>query len=154
MLDYLVTSRTRRALLHLLWVEGRSGSVSALARESGVNFSAVHRELDAMKDAGLALAERLGPTLEFHANRAHSHAGILLALLALPDRAGPLTAPAKGVRGPSAEDALLDELVAAHGSEARALALPNVIWRQRESLDYRRLTREAIRRNEAHALGF
>jgi DNA-binding IclR family transcriptional regulator len=54
MLDYLVTSRTRRALLHLLWVEGRSGSVSALARESGVNFSAVHRELDAMKDAGFA----------------------------------------------------------------------------------------------------
>src|SRR5688572_29096691 len=117
MLDYLVTSRTRRALLHLLWAEGRSGSVSALARESGVNFSAVHRELDAMKDAGLALSERLGPALEFRANRAHPCAGTLLSLLALPVRAAPLTAPTKGDRGPSAEEALLDDLVAAHDSE-------------------------------------
>ena len=113
MLDYLVTSRTRRVLLHLLWAQGGSGSVSALARASGVNFSAVHRELDAMKDAGLAVAERLGPTLEFHANR-----------LALPARAMPLTAPRKGERGPSAEDALLDELAAAHGSEGAPSLFP------------------------------
>src|SRR6187402_122424 len=154
MLDYLVTSRTRRVLLHLLWAEGRSGSVSALARASGVNFSAVHRELDTMKEAGLALAERLGPALEFRANRAHPHAGTLLSLLALPAPAALLAAPTKADRGPSAEDALLDDLVAAHESEASALALPRVIWRQRDSLDYRRLTREAIRRNEGPALGF
>jgi hypothetical protein len=84
-----------------------------------------------MKEAGLAVAERLGPALEFRANRAHPHAGTLLSLLALPARAAPLVAPTKGDRGPS-----------------------RVIWRQRDSLDYRRLTREAIRRNEGPALGF
>jgi hypothetical protein len=107
-----------------------------------------------MKEAGLAVAERLGPALEFRANRAHPHAGTLLSLLALPARAAPLVAPTKGDRGRSAEDALIDDLVAAHDSEANALVLPRVIWRQRDSLDYRRLTREAIRRNEGPALGF
>jgi hypothetical protein len=101
MLDYLVTSRTRRTLLHLLWAEGRRGSVSALARASGVNFSAVHRELDAMKEAGLALAERLGPALEFRANREHPHAGTLLSLLALPGNAAPLTARRAPARFPA-----------------------------------------------------
>jgi hypothetical protein len=154
MLDYLVTSRVRRVLLRLVWLDGRSGSVSALSRESGVNFSAAHRELEAMKEAGLALVERLGPALAYRANRAHPHAGTLLSLLALPAGDAPHAAPTEGDREPSAEDALLDELVASHESEAIALALPRTIWRQRDTLDYRRLMREAIRRNEGPALGF
>ena len=107
-----------------------------------------------MKAIGLALAERRGPALEYRANGAHPHAGTLLSLLALPASPAPLTAPKKGDLRPSAEDALVDLVVAAHDSEASALALPGVIWQQRDTLDYRRLTREAIRRNEGHALGF
>ena len=154
MLEYLVTSRTRRVLLHLLWVESRTGSVSALARASGVNFSAVHRELDAMKEAGLAFAERVGPALEYRANSAHPSAGTLLQLLAPTVHGVARAHPPVCAHDRSPEDRLIDDLVASHESEAMALALPRAIWRQRDTLDYRRLTREAIRRNEARALGF
>jgi hypothetical protein len=153
MLEYLVTSRTRRVLLHLLWVKGRGGSVSALAREAGVNFSAAHRELNAMSRAGLARAERVGPALWFRANSAHPRAGTLRSLLA-PVQAAARAEPPVHAQDGSPEDRVIDDLVASHQSEAVALALPRAIWRQRDTLDYRRLRREAIRRNEAHALGF
>ncbi len=52
-LDYLVTSRSRRQLLRALWARGASGSVSELARASGVSFAAAHRELEAMRAADL-----------------------------------------------------------------------------------------------------
>jgi predicted transcriptional regulator len=82
MLDYLVTSRARRELLRRLWLDEDSGSVSALARASGVSFSAAHRELEAMKAAGLAVAERRGVALEYRADRRHPQARVLVALLA------------------------------------------------------------------------
>ena len=109
MLEYLVTSRTRRALLHLLWVESRTGSVSALARASGVNFSAVHRELDAMKDAGLALAERVGPALEYRANSAHPAAGTLLQLLAPTVHGAARADPRVCPHDRSPEDRVIDD---------------------------------------------
>ena len=152
MLDYLVTRRARRELLRLLWLDGGIGSVSALARASGVSFAAAYQELEAMKAVGLALAERHGPALEYRANRAHPEAGTLVSLLA--PRAAPVTGQTSGEHPTSAEDALIDDLVASHGSEAIALALPGVIWRQRDTLDYRRLRRDAIRRNERQTLGF
>jgi predicted transcriptional regulator len=82
MLEYLVTSRVRRELLRCLWVDEESGSVSALARGSGVSFAAAHRELEAMKAAGLALVERRGAALEYRADRRHPQARVLIALLA------------------------------------------------------------------------
>ena len=40
LLCYLVTSRARRDLLRLLWVDGVEGSVSELARRSRLSFAA------------------------------------------------------------------------------------------------------------------
>jgi hypothetical protein len=152
MLDYLVASRPRRALLLRLWVDGESGSISALARRCGLSFAATHRELRAMEAAGLAIAERQGAALEYRAERQHPQGQALLALLTPSVRATTLReAVAAGPTGP--ETALVDSLVASHLDESVALALPAILWRQREQPGYGRLVREATRRNERQSLG-
>jgi hypothetical protein len=152
MLDYLVTSRTRRELLRRLWSDGESGNVSELARSCGSSFAAAHRELEAMKVAGLALVERQGASLEYRANRRHPQAVALVSLLA-PAARSLVERATRDLRA-SPEDALVDRLVLAHEDEDAALALPAALWRQRDELDFGRLMRAATRRNERHALGF
>ena len=171
MLDYLVASRARRQLLRRLWVDGASGSVSALARAAGVSFAAAHRELDAMKAAGLTLAQRDGVATVYRANLAHPQAGVLRSLLAATPHAhtapedqrlrGQLTALGAPLGGPApksrhlpAEEVLAEGLVLAHHSPTVARVLPVAFWRQRDKLDYERLDRAATQRDERHALGF
>src|SRR5262245_60483571 len=75
MLNYMFRGRAQREVFRLLW--GRreaAGSVSALARLAGVAFSAVHRELQAMHEAGLASSERVGAELHYRAKADHPHA--------------------------------------------------------------------------------
>jgi hypothetical protein len=144
MLEYLVTSRSRRELLRRLWTDGDSGSVSALARGCGLSFTAAHRELQAMEAAGLAIAERRGAAIEYRAERRHAQAQVLVALLKPFERKNPC---------PVTQDALVEKLVASHQDEAAALALPLALWREREGEGYGHLLREATRRNERQALG-
>jgi hypothetical protein len=169
-LDYLVTSRARRQLLRRLWVDRVRGSVSALARASGVSFAAAHRELEAMKAAGLTLAERDGVATVYRANFAHPQADVLTALLKATSRTpgdveeqrlrgrlaalgAPLAGPPEKSRLP-AEEVLADGLVLAHHSPTVARVLPVAFWRQRDKLDYERLDRAATQRDERQALGF
>jgi hypothetical protein len=169
--DYLVTSRARRQLLRRLWADRLSGSVSALARSSGVSFGAAHRELEAMKAAGLTVAERDGVATVYRANLAHPQADVLTALLtAAPPAHGaseeqglrgrlaalgaPLGGPTQATRHPSPEEVLADGLVLAHHSPTVARVLPLAFWRQRDKLDYELLERAATRRDERQALGF
>ena len=171
MFDYLVTSRARRQLLRRLWAERVRWSVSALARASGLSFAAAHRELDAMKAAGLTVAERDGVATVYRANLAHPQADALTALLA-PRPAGhddseeqrlrgqlaalgaPLAGPAPRSRRLPSEEVLADGLVLAHHSPTVARVLPVAFWRQRDDLDYERLERAATLRDERQALGF
>jgi DNA-binding transcriptional ArsR family regulator len=168
--DYLVTSRARRQLLRRLWADRVSGSVSALARASGVSFAAAHRELEAMKAAGLTVAERDGVATVYRANLAHPQADVLRALVTAAPPAGdsdqqrlrrrlaalgaPLGGPAKQTRLPPPEEVLADGLVLAHHSPTVARVLPVAFWRQRHQLDYQRLERAATQRDERQALGF
>jgi DNA-binding transcriptional ArsR family regulator len=168
--DYLVTSRSRRQLLRRLWADRVSGSVSALARASGVSFAAAHRELEAMKAAGLTVAERDGVATVYRANLAHPQADVLTALLtAAPPAHGaseeqrlrgrlaalgaPLGGPAQARRHPP-EEVLADGLALSHHSPTVARVLPVAFWRQRDRLDYERLERAATLRDERQALGF
>jgi hypothetical protein len=169
--DYLVTSRARRQLLRRLWVDKVSGSVSSLARASGLSFAAAHRELEAMKAAGLTVAERDGVATVYRANLDHPLAEVLMSLLTarapadttlaeqrLRGQLGALGAPLagpspKGHRAP-AEAVLADGLVLAHHSPTVARVLPVAFWRQRDKLDYSRLERAATLRDERQALGF
>jgi hypothetical protein len=171
MLDYLVTSRARRQLLRRLWADGADGSVSALARAAGVSFAAAHRELEAMKAAGLTVAERNGVATVYRANLAHPQADVLTALLkATPYAHGeleerrlrgrlaalgaPLGGPAPRNHRLRPEEVLAEGLVLAHRSPTVARVLPVAFWRQRDKLDYARLERAATLRDERQALGF
>jgi len=169
-LDYLVRSRARRQLLRRLWAERARGSVSALARAAGVSFAAAHRELEAMKAAGLSVAERDGVATVYRANLAHPQAEVVTKLLTgpSPPRAdseqklrgqlaalgAPLAGPAPKRRQPRVEEVLADGLVLAHRSPTVARVLPVAFWRQRDALDYECLERAATGRNERQALGF
>ncbi len=176
LLEYLVTSRVRRALLGLLWGEGVSSSVSDLARRVGARYAAVHRELAAMRTAGLAESERVGGRLVV---RARPQAGpeVSAALGALLKLGGP-EAPRGGEPGdalarswlaeagapllaepaeepsPALEVVLAEGLALAHRDATVARVMPLLLWRRRDDVDVARLTAEATRRDERQALGF
>lgn len=175
LLSYLVTSRARRDLLRLLWVEGAGGSVSDLARMAPVSFAAAHRELEAMRSEGLVLCERVGAALVYRANRKHPQAALVRRLLKEGlAAAGTSSAPHAGkVRGwlsasgapllvsepvlnrmPRVEEVVAEGLALSHHDATVARVLPLVLWRQRDRLDHARLVREAARRNELQSLGF
>jgi DNA-binding transcriptional ArsR family regulator len=173
MLTYLVTSRARRELLRLLWLESVAVSVSELTRRTGFSFGAVHQELEEMSAAGLAVSRREGRRLVHEANREHRHADVLLALLEADEPNGvevspeddkvrswlrqagaPVGAPPPMQPVPPVESVLADGLVLAHRDPTVASVLPIVVWKQRSALDLDRLTEEATRRNERQALAY
>jgi hypothetical protein len=178
MLDYLVPSRARQRLLKLLWAQGEHGSVSELAQLAGLSFASAHKELNAMKRAGLATCTRVGNATLFEAARSHPNASDLRSLLraekglsheasdsslqqsqqlrswlkgwgapvpAISDEAGDL---------PPLESVLAQGAKLAHLDASVARSLPVCVWRNRRSLDERRLRLEARRLGEQHAVGF
>ena len=175
LLSYLVTSRARRELLRLLWLERSEGSVSSLARRAGVSFAAAYRELQAMRAAGLARSRREGVAAVYSADPETPHAGLLRRLLregaagsrppvgrdaeaarAWLHAAGAPRPAARPATGPALplEGVLAEGLALSHRDVTLARVLPLVLWRHRDRLDYERLAREASRRNERQALGF
>ena len=174
MLDYLVTGRAKRELFRLVWGENRAGSVSSLARAAKVNFSAAHRELEAMRVAGLVVSERHGAELRYRAATDHPQEDLLGRLararqtessaapkLAEDDVRGWLqqlgapvqTSPAKS-RAPALEEALSQALVLSHADPTVARVLPLVLWRQRADLDLKGLAEAATKLNERQTLGY
>jgi DNA-binding transcriptional ArsR family regulator len=174
MLEYLVKARARRELFRLLWGRGAAGSVTDLSRLAKVAFSAAHRELDAMREAGLARVERSGNELVYGAEPDHRHAELLRQLATTPsDRetggdagrddqvrawlagvGAPLaSAEAKG-SVPPVEEVVAEALSLSHRDATVARVLPLVLWRHRQQLDLDQLFREATRRDERQALGY
>jgi len=179
-----VTSTARRELLRILWRDGAIGTVSELARLAHVGFASAYRELNAMKQVGLVSVERPGGASEiFRANRASPVAPAIETLVGHGTRRGAASATAAARKDAPAEDdelrrrlrtlgapLLVDaapargapppEVTIAEGARlARrdatlARALPVVLWRQREHLDWDRLRHEGRRVGEKHALGF
>lgn len=174
MLQYLVKGKVRRRLFTLLWGDGAAGSVSALSRLAGMTFSAVHRELEAMRSAGLVDRERAGTELHYRARTDHPHATLLRQLAQLPTDAvsatradrdetvrswlasagAPLGAPKARAPLPPLEEVVAESLSLAHRDAAVARVLPLVLWRLRAQMDLDRLVLEATRRDERHALGY
>lgn len=173
MLDYLVKGRARRELFRLLWGEGTAGNVSDLSRLAKVSFSAAHRELEAMRAAGLARAERTTTELVYRGETGHPQAGLLRQLAKAPAPAksegrtthddqvrawlaaagAPLGSPLPKTRPPNLEKALAEALVLSHRDATVARVLPLVLWRQRGGMDLERLVGEASLRDERPALG-
>jgi DNA-binding transcriptional ArsR family regulator len=173
-LDYLVKGRVRRELFRLLWGMGAAGNISDLARRAKVTFSAAHKELEAMRGAGLARAERRGTEMVYRAETEHPYAGLLRQFAKAPaglqahersdhddDVRGwlaaagaPLGSPGHKRPSPPLEEALAEGLALSHRDATVARVLPLVLWRQRGRLDLDRLVREASRRDERATLGY
>ncbi len=174
MLDYLVRGRARRELFRLLWGQGASGNVSDLSRRAKVTFSGSHRELEAMRAAGLARAERTSTELVYRADTDHPRAHLLRELAKAPVDArsevpadhddevrawlaaagAPLGLPRPKTPPPGLEETLAEALVLSHRDATVARVLPLVLWRQRGRLDLERLVGEASHRDERSALGY
>jgi hypothetical protein len=174
MLDYLVQGRARRELFRLLWGQGASGSVSDLSRRAKVTFSAAHRELETMRAAGLARAERTSTELVYRAETDHPQARLLHELAKAPVEArsdlrtdhddevrgwlaaagAPLGSRRPRTPPPNLEEALAEALVLSHRDATVARVLPLVLWRQRDRLDLERLVGEASHRDERSTLGY
>jgi len=139
-----------------------------------VQFSAAHRELDAMREAGLARAERTGTTLVYRAATDHRHAALLRHLASasgdsetskgthhdeqvrgwLATLGAPLGSAKTKRRLPSVEQVVAEALSLSHRDATVARVLPLVLWRERDQLDFDRLLQEATRRDERQALGY
>jgi hypothetical protein len=172
MLSYLVSSKGRRRLLTLLWVEHAGGTATQLAKRARVSFATAYRELQSMKRWDLVRTMPSDDGEVFTANDAHPQAG-LLAELASPEpqrridphvdevraqlaHAGaPLRADLPTTQLASAEDLILESLQAARRDPEVARVLPVFLFQQRQrGLDVDRLADRAGQRGSRHVLGF
>jgi hypothetical protein len=173
-LQYLLKGRAHRRLFVLLWGRCEVGSVSALARLASASFSAVYRELESMRGAGLASCERSGPELRYRARTDHPQAALLRQLANAPDvgearrqadhdeevrswlasAGAPLGASEPLAPPPTLEELLAEGVSLSHRDSTVARVLPTVLWHRRKDVDVDRLVLEATRRDERHALGY
>jgi len=175
MLSYLVKSSVRRKLLKLLWREKQSGSISSLARRAGLSFSATHKELAAMKLAGLAISSNEGKNTVYRPNLHNPCAGILKKLLSETSKSfasqpgfdkaevlanlGRLGLPiVAGGRSTEttmpAEIALARALVLAHHDPTLAKALPVLLHKLADRLDMVKLVKLSKELGQKSTLGF
>lgn len=173
MLSFLVTSNTRRRLLHVLWGAEAAGPVSDLAQRCGVSFASAHRELRAMRQAGLATTTRTSGRTVYRANAAHPQAALVRELVSMPRESDPhedkeaqdvrrglktLGAPLNG-RAMRRANVDVEETLAAGVRLARrdatvARVIPLCIWHERSNVDWKRLLASVHGAEEKHALGF
>ena len=81
LLNFLVTSETRKELLRLLWVDNLEASGYQLARLAGGAYSSVYDELEAMKKEGLITSRRQGNAVMFRKNDGYTWRKALTTLL-------------------------------------------------------------------------
>src|SRR5262245_12078839 len=115
MLEYLVTSRARRALLEVLCVDGSRGTAAELARLAGLNFAGAYRELKQMLRYDLVRAEAHDGREVYSANADHPVADALRALVAFR--------PQRYPRGTELDDAVRAAL-AEQGVPVQSLSTP------------------------------
>lgn len=174
LVDFLVTSNTRKDLLHLIWREGVEASGHQLALLSKATYSTVHGELEAMKQEGLVTSRRQGRAEVFSKNDGYPSKMALLILLEVPKaksvasddvsdedvrsnlaRFGtPVVTQGKSTLNLSLEEALVWGLDLARKDSTVARALPVAFARNRKTYDLARLEYLARRNKVLPVLGF
>jgi hypothetical protein len=147
-----------------------TGSAHALAREVGVSYATVYRELEAMKDYDLVVTEWAGASQLYRANFDHPDAAVLQRLVATRPRAGATSTQAQvvksqlqafgaplavagGAPAPESLEALAVEAVKlAHRDPAVARSLPVFFWKNWDELDVTRLVALARKQGEQRGL--
>lgn len=173
MLSYLVTSRTRRRLLELLWGRGGSGSATGLAEQLDLSVTGVYRELQTMVRHGLVATRFEDGVEKYVAATEHPHADLLRMLVStrqvtphrhteasratrgqLRSLGAPLSIPAEPVAPAQREQVIVDGVRLARHDPTIARVLPIVLWAQRTMIDPERLEAAARTGRVKHALGF
>ena len=174
LVDFLVTSNTRKDLLHLLWGEGVEASGHQLALLSKATYSTVHGELEVMKQEGLVTSYRKGRAEVFSKNNEYPSKRALLMLLEMPKTKGadsekvsdedvranlarfgaPVVLQANSTLDLSLEDALVHGLDLARRDSTVARALPVAFARNKKTVDLARLEYLARKNKVLPVLGF
>jgi hypothetical protein len=173
LLNFLVTSRTRKHLLALLWKEGLEASGHQLALLADSSYSSVHAELEAMKREGLVHSRTEGRSGVFAKNNAYPFKDVLLQLLearegfdtpAVPTsddvranlaRFGtPVATSAKSNCDLSPEEALVYGLELARSDSTVARSLPVGFAKNKSTLDWSRMEFLARKLDVLPVLGF
>lgn len=169
MLEYLVTSKSRRRLLKLLWDQGEEASTSRFAKLARVGFASAYRELRAMQSLGLVLCDRTDGVELYRANPLHPLANALRALVRTPDHSETdedrrlrgqlktLGAPLHELeRSPETgvEETVVRGVRLAHRDPDVARTLPVCLFRQRDALNAETLRHYALHFGEKRSLGF
>lgn len=173
MLEFLVTSRTRRRLVELLW-SGGAGSTAELARRVGCNYATVHRELAAMEQLGLVTSQGDKGKRHYLARKEHPGYPLLEKLVEssrgprpradlsgadqdvrvrLRDAGAPLAVEGEA-KAVSLTQTIVDGAALAPRDPSVARTLPVLLWRNRTKLDWDELAAEARTRGERQRLGF
>lgn len=165
MLNALVTSATRRAILKKLWVEGCVCSVSEMCRKTGLAYAGVYRELHALEQCGLAVES---PDGKYAANVDHPLAPELKRIISYdgapsgnPSVRSQLAAEGLPVVADQVESSLsLEETLVAGLHESRndasiARAFPAFLAKRANDIEWKvvhsHLTRDSAGK---HVLGF
>jgi hypothetical protein len=171
MLDFLVSSKTRRRLLQLIWGAEETGSASYFAERAQVGFASAYRELRAMRSLALVVSERQGGAEVYRANASHPLADTLHKLVAaaptpVVEQEGSrrLRRQLKALGAPLREDSedpdvALEETVVRGVQLSRhdpdvARTLPVCLYRQRDALRAEVLRHYAVQFGEKRTLGF
>jgi hypothetical protein len=158
LLDFLVTSEIRKELLKLLWVDNLEASGHQLAQLAQASYSAVHSELEAMKNEGVVTATEKGKAMMFKKNKNYTGRKALSTLLATLPKTARSRKPADdevklslvkfgaplGVDGESGLNLSLEETLAyalrlARRDSTVARVLPVVFAHNKDVLDFPRL---------------
>ena len=166
--DHLFQSRTRSAVLHLLFVNELCCSVSELARRTGLSPRVVATEVRHLGQAGLAAVEVVGGADLVRANLEHEAATALRQLLTIESKppssdahvraslvawGAPLDAVKKRGRMPLG-DTLLAGLEVARRDATILRVLPTVLARNVDAIDWVDLKEAARRRKLKAELGW
>lgn len=171
MLDFLVTSKTRRRLLQLIWGGAKTGSASQFARLARVGFASAYRELQAMQSLELVVSERKDGAEVYRANVLHPLAEELRKLVVasptitednearrvrgrLKALGAPLQQESEESPGVALEETVVRGVNLAHRDPDVARTLPVCLYRQRHALRAEQLHHYARQLREKRALGF
>jgi hypothetical protein len=169
MLSYLVTSKARRRLLTLLWVEQVTGTTAELAARAHVSFASAYRELRAMQRWDLVVSELGNDGTTYAANHSHPDADVLRRLAVpvptrkfdpaaaelrahLSEAGAPLRADQPSTPRPPLDEMVVDAVRLARRDPEVARTLPVLLHRHRAEIPS--LARRASEEGVGHHLGF
>lgn len=174
LLNFLVTSKTRKDLLRALFEQGVVASGHQLSKLVGGSYSLVHSELDAMRKEGLVTSRKEGRAVIFRRNDNYPERKVIQTLLDFKKQSGrpgnhvddqgvrvnlarfgaPLSVEGESENDLSLEETLVLALSLSRRDASVTRTLPVVFAKNRDQLNFPRLEYLARKQGVLPVLGF